>query len=126
MMSQYCLNREELSRFMEIVFGTANFQTEEEKIRLLVEEWESWNLELVCLATLLTQLLDNQQKQLVAIDVYNILKKIYTLSEERGLFSVEQIDERFIEYMLQDVRRDNLSIEDDLVEIRGNLGERKY
>ncbi|WP_414548522.1 hypothetical protein [Anabaena sp. CCY 0017] len=111
---------------MEIVFGTANFQTEEEKIRLLVEEWESWNLELVCLATLLTQLLDNQQKQLVAIDVYNILKKIYTLSEERGLFSVEQIDERFIEYMLQDVRRDNLSIEDDLVEIRGNLGERKY
>ncbi|WP_323312919.1 hypothetical protein [Anabaena cylindrica] len=110
---------------MEIVFGTANLQTEEEKIIRLVEEWESWNLELVSLATLLSQFLDNQQNQ-NNVDVYNILEKIYTLSDERGLFSVEEIDERFIEYMLQDFRRDNLSIEDDLVEIRRNLGERKY
>lgn len=126
MMRQYCFNREELSRFMEIVFGTANLQTEEPLIKLLIEEWETWNLELVCMATLLTQLLDNRQKQSDDIDVYDILKRIYSLSEERGLFSVEEIDERFIEYMLRDVRRTNLNIEDDLAEIRRNLGERQY
>jgi hypothetical protein len=124
-MRQYCLSREELARFLEIVvFGTANFQTEEEQIRLLIEEWESWNLELVCLATLLSQSLDKQQNQ--DVDVYNILKRIYTLSDEKGLFFVEEIDERFIEYMLQDIRNDNLSIEDNLVEIWRNLSERKY
>jgi len=126
MMKQYCLNREELSRFVEIVFGKANLQTEENLIKLLIEEWENWNLELVCMATLLTQFLDNQQNQSDDIDVYYILKKIYSLSEERGLFSVEEIDERFIEHMLQNVRRNNLSIEDDLTEIRRNLGERQY
>jgi len=124
-MRQYCLSREELARFLEIVvFGTANFQTEEEQIRLLIEEWESWNLELVCLATLLSQSHDKQQNQ--DVDVYNILKRIYTLSDEKGLFFVEEIDERFIEYMLQDIRNDNLSIEDNLVEIWRNLSERKY
>jgi len=125
-MRQYCLNKEELSRFIKIVFGTANLHTEAEQIKLLIEEWESWNLELVCMATLLSQLLDSQQNKSVDINVYNILTGIYSLSEERGLFSVEQIDERFIEYMLQDIRRVNLNIEDDLVEIRRNLGERKY
>ena len=91
MMRQYCLSREELARFLEIVvFGTANFQTEEEQIRLLIEEWESWNLELVCLATLLSQSLDKQQNQ--DVDVYNILKRIYTLSDEKGLFFVEEIE----------------------------------
>lgn len=125
-MRQYCLNKEELSRFFEIQFGTANLQTEENQMRLLVEEWENWGLEFVCLATLLSQLLDNKQKKSVDIDVYTILKNIYTLSEEKGLFSVEEIDERFIEYMLKYVRKNDLSIEEHLVEIRRSLGEQKY
>jgi hypothetical protein len=122
-MDQHCFNREELSNFLEIVFGL-DIASENIHIPLLMEEWESWNLEFTCLATLLSQVLENKQKQ--SVDVHKILQEIYTLSEHRGLFSVEEIDTKFIEYMFRYVRREDLSIEDHLIEIRRDLGEYRY
>ncbi len=124
-MDQHCLNREELSTFLEIILGTNNFQTEDEQMRFLVEEWESWNLELLCLATILSQFLNNKQKY-SDINVHNILEIIYNLPNEKGLFSIEQIDENFITYMLKEVRNDDDNIEDNLIEIRRKMSEYKY
>lgn len=122
-MDQHCLNREELSNFFEVEFGLADL-SEDAHIGSLIEEWENWNLEFVCLATLLSQVLENKQKQ--SMNVHAILKEVYTLSERKGLFSVEPIDEKFIEYMFRYVRIEGLEIEDHLIEIRRDLGEYRY
>jgi len=125
-MEQYCLNREELTKFLE--FLLLEFRLEDlpkdAHIRSLIEEWQNWHLELVCLATLLSQVLENKQKQ--SINVHAILQQVYTLSEHQGLFMVEPIDENFIEYMLRYVREEDLEIEDDLIRIRRDFGEYKY
>jgi hypothetical protein len=121
-MDQYCFKREELSKFLEVEFGLP--ESSDVQIEILLNEWEDWRLELVCLSTLLSQVLENKQKQ--SVDVYNILQDVFTLSERRGLFYVEEIDDIFIEYMLKSIRRDDVSIEDELVEIWRDLSEFKY
>ncbi len=122
-MDQHCLNREELSKFLEIEFGLANL-SEDAHIGSLIEEWENWHLEFVCLATLLSQVLENKQKQ--SVNVHVLLQEVYTLSERKGLFTFEQIDEKFIEYMFKYVRIKGLEIEDHLIEIRRDFGEYRY
>jgi len=124
LIEQYCLNREELTKFLELVeFGLEDLP-QDAHIRSLIEKWQNWHLEFVCLATLLSQVLENKQKQ--SINVHAILQQVYTLSERQGLFIVEPIDENFIEYMLRYVREEDLEIEDDLIRIRGEFGEYKY
>lgn len=123
-MDHYCLNREELSKFLLVEFGSASLQLEDTNIRLLIEQWENWQLEFVCLATLLSQVLESKQKQ--AQDVYIILQEIYTLSERKGLFLVEELGADFIEYMFRYLRNEELNIEDHLVEIRRDMGDYRY
>lgn len=123
-MKQHCLSREELSRLFEIDFDSSNLQVDEASFKLLVEDWENWELEFICLATILSQFLESKQKQ--SEDAMIFLEKIYSLSESKGLFSVEEIDEKFIDYMFRYTRNNNLDIEDNLIEIRGYLGEHKY
>jgi hypothetical protein len=121
-MDQHCFKREELSKFLEAEFGLP--ESCDVQIEILLREWEEWRLELVCLSTLLSQVLEKKQKQ--SVDVYNILQEIFTLSERRGLFYVEEINDVFIEYMLKSTRREDMSIEDELVELRRDLSEFKY
>lgn len=123
-MENYCLNREELSNFFLIEFGLRSSSLDDTNIRLLIEQWESWQLEFVCLATLLSQILESKQKQ--AEDVYKILQEIYSLSERKGLFLIEEIDANFIEYMFRYIRKEELNIEDHLVEIRRDMGDFRY
>ena len=123
-MDHYCLNREELSKFILVEFGSASLQLEDTNIRLLIEQWENWELEFVGLATLLSQVLESKQKQ--AQDVYTILQEIYTLSERKGLFLVEEIGADFIEYMFRYRRNEELNIEDHLIEIRRDMSDYRY
>ncbi|OKH55545.1 hypothetical protein NIES2101_03955 [Calothrix sp. HK-06] len=123
-MKKHCLTREQLSRLFEINFDSTNLQSDEADFKVLVEDWENWELEFICLSTLLSQFLESKQKQ--SEDATIILNKIYALSESRGLFTVEEMDNKFIEYMFKYVRKYDLDIEDNLVEIRGYLGEHKY
>ncbi|NES20344.1 MAG: hypothetical protein F6K41_15775 [Symploca sp. SIO3E6] len=123
-MDQHCLNREDLSKFIEVEFGLADL-SEDAHIGSLIEAWENWYLEFVCLATLLSQVLENKQKQ--SINVYAILQGVYSFSERKGLFSIEPLDEKFIEYMLSRyVRKEELEIEEHLIEIRRDFGEYRY
>ncbi|HBB31000.1 MAG TPA: hypothetical protein DDZ80_10350 [Cyanobacteria bacterium UBA8803] len=123
-MDNYCLNRMELSKFLSVEFGSASLELEDTNIQLLIEQWENWQLEFVCLATLLSQILESKQKQ--EEDVYIILQEIYTLSDRKGLFLVEEIGAEFIEYMFRYIRNEELNIEDHLVEIRRDMGDYRY
>lgn len=127
-MNQHCFNREELTKFLELEFTlpetllSANIDT-------LIDHWEQWHLEFSCFATLLSQVLENKQKY--GINVHEVLNNLFLLSEGksseiRGLFSIEQIDETFIDSMFDSVRDTNFGIEDNLIEIKRVLYERRY
>ena len=122
-MNQYCFNRQELTAFLEEEFSLPSISAVSH-IGIIIERWENWEIHLNCTATLLSQILENKQKQ--NIDVHKILNDIYMLSESRGLFDIEQIDERFLDFMFENIRDSNLEIEDDLIKIRQDLNERKY
>ena len=122
-MNQYCFNRQELTAFLEKEFNLSSI-SEFSKINTVIEQWENWEIHLNCIATLLSQILEAKQKQ--NIDVHKITDDIYSLSESRGLFDVEQIDKRFLDFMFDNVRDLSLEIEDNLIKIRQELNERRY
>lgn len=124
-MQQHCLNNTELSRFIDITIENGKLYEEDHILALLLDSWRSWDLEIVCLATLLSYILERRQKQ--SLDALSLLKRIYNLPEETGLgFVLEQIDDRFVDYMLRSTRRKELSIDDDLIDIRHQFGEYNY
>ncbi len=122
-MNHFCINRQELIVFLEKEFSLPNTLTVSH-IEQVIEQWESWEIHLTCTATLLSQILESKQKR--DLDVHKILNGIYVLSEYRGLFDVEQIDERFLDFMFEHIRDSTLEIEDNLIKIKQNLDERGY
>ena len=114
-MKQYCLNKDELSRFIDIEIDGRQLYEDEYELRIILDKWQSWDIELVCFATLFSHLLERRQKRFM--DALLLLKRIYHLSEERGLgLSIEQIDEQFVDYMLKHVRRREITIEENLAQ----------
>jgi hypothetical protein len=122
-MNQYCLDRQELSAFLEKEFKLPIISASPH-IDTVIEQWENWEICLHCTATLLSQVLENKQKY--GIDVYKILEGIYKFSDSRGLFTIEQIDEKFLDFMFDNIRNPGLEIEDNLIQIKQELNERKY
>lgn len=122
-MNHFCINRQELIVFLEKLFSLPNTLSVSH-IEQLIEQWERWEIHLTCTATLLSQILEGKQKR--GLDVHKILNDIYVLSENRGLFDVEQINERYLDFMFENVRDPSVEIEEDLILIKYNLEERGY
>jgi len=124
-MRQYCLNKDELSRFIDVEIEGGQLYEEDLVLGSLLYSWRNWDIELVCFATLLSHLLERKQKQ--SKDAITLLKSMYNIPEEKGLGLIfEQVDERFVGYMLKFIRRKELSIEEDLIDIRHQFGEYNY
>lgn len=122
-MNQYCFNKLELSAFLEREFNLTE-NSEVPHIDAIIEQWTNWETQLTCLATLLSQVLETKQKQ--DIDVHNILENLYQFSEIKGLFDIEQVNIRFLDFMFEHIREVDLEIEDNLIKIKQELNERKY
>jgi hypothetical protein len=123
-MRAYCLNKEELNRLIEVELEGRVLGDSEISFRYLLDDWQSWDIEFVCLATSLSQILERILKQ--ELDAKSTLEWIYSLSERTGLFTVEGFDEDFVAHMLLYVRQTDLSIEENLVEIRNEQSEYIY
>src|SRR5690242_4289519 len=122
-MEKYCLTKSELSRFFETQFSFPE-ELDSSDITALYSQWECWYLELICLATTVAEVLEHRQK--TGLDVHGALLDIYRLSDRIGLFTVESFDHAFIDYMFRCTRNSNISIEENLREIRADLNEYKF
>ncbi len=123
-MRAYCLDKQELNRLIEIEPIGRVLDDDETPFRHLLDDWQSWDIEFICLATSLSQILERRLRQ--GLDVESILEWVYSLSERTGLFTVEGFDEDFVAYMLRYVRQTDLSIEENLIEIRNLQNEHIY
>ena len=124
-MTPYCLCKEELRRFIEIEMEGQKPREDEAEFEFVLSGWQTWDIELICLATALSQLLEHKIKS--KEDVFSLLTEINNLLADTGRWlNVEGFDEEFVSYMLSFVRDPSLSIEDNLVMIRSQLSEYRY
>ncbi len=124
-MRVYCLNQEELSRFIEVELKGGAIYDDETEFQYLLDNWRYWDTEFICLATTFSQILE--QKLKAGQDARSILRETYALSENTGRWlTIEGFDEDFVGYFLRHSRQAELTIEDDLNYLRSQLGEYKY
>lgn len=119
------MRKEELNRLIEIELEGRVLYDDATAFRYLLDGWRSWDIEFICLATCLSQILEQTLKQ--GLDAQSVLEGVYSLPEKTGLgFTIEEFGEDFAVYMLHYVRQADLSIEENLVEIRNLLSEYVY
>lgn len=124
-MRKHCLRDDELTKLVEIELGGVRILDDEVVLKKLFEDWYSWDVEFVCLVTILSYVLERKQKK--SINALPVLRHLYNLPDLSGLGLVfEQMDENFIAYLLQFTRSSNLSIDDELIEIRNHFGNYDY
>lgn len=124
-MKQYCLDKEELHRFIEIELENGPVYDDERDLKILLDGCYNWDIELICFTLFLSQVLEHRLKS--SADQHSTLSGLYELPTEKNIaLLLEEIDQDFVRYMLEDVRDHNLSIDENLMEIRLRLGEHLY
>jgi hypothetical protein len=123
-MKPYCLDKDELHRFIEVEIEGGEVYEDEIEFRYLLDNWRSWDTELICLATSLSQILEQKLKS--DADALTILKSTYSLEESGPWLTIEGFDEGFVTYFLSYSRNSESTIENDLNYLRSRLGEHKY
>jgi len=127
-MRGHCLQKEELDRLIKVELEGKTLHQDDEKqvaFQYLLDSWKSWDIEFICLATILSQILERKIRQ--GVNAQSTLEQVYSLSERTGLgLVIEECGDDFVTYMLRFARRDNLSMEENLVEIRNQLSEYVY
>lgn len=124
-MRPYCLTKEELSLFMEIEFEGREYLDDVIEFHYLLENWRTWDTEFICLATVFSQILEQQLKS--GKDALSTLKRAYALLENTGRgLTIEGFDEKFVAYFLRHYRTEDISIDEDLNYLRSQLSEHKY
>ncbi len=125
-MRGYCLRKEELDCLIQVELEGKTLHQDDEKqvvFQYLLDSWKNWDIEFICLVTILSQILERRLKQ--GVNAQSILEKVYSLPERTGLV-IEECGDDFVTYMLKFARQDNLSMEENLVEIRNQLSEHVY
>ena len=125
-MKPYCLNKEELSYFIETELRNSIPKDPDDDIDALLESWHIWDTELICLATVFSQYLEKKLK--TNDNVSKMLKEIFALPENKsGLYlNVEGFGEEFVRFFLDNPRNLQLTIEEDLGYLREKLGNYDY
>ncbi|MGV2436933.1 MAG UNVERIFIED_CONTAM: hypothetical protein LVT10_20265 [Anaerolineae bacterium] len=118
-----CLDKNNLARIVDIVLYGKSFYEDEAELEFLLDRWKDWDIELIFLSTSLLQILEARQKK--SEDAMMFLEKFNELYDS-GLLNIEYFSESFIKYMFGFPRQSDLSIEENLLEIRRNFAEYKY
>lgn len=117
----YCLNREELRQLIEFKFSSKEISTDELQIR--IGNAESWQDELGALTYLFSLVLE--RKVHAGEECAGLIGLLYQLVEDMYLY-IQECDSTFIDYMLRNVRRASLTLEEELVELQNGMSEYKY
>ena len=82
-MRPYCLTKEELNRFIEVELTGGEVFDDELEFQYLLENWRAWETEFICLATVFSQILEQQLKS--GKDALSTLKKTIALLEKQDV-----------------------------------------
>ncbi len=124
-MNPYCLNEEELKQFVEVELRGREIYDDEEEFNHLLEGWRAWDIEFICLATIFSRFLEQQQK--LGKSAEFIPHETFAMAEKTGLWlTLEGFGEEFVVYFFRHSRDENLTIDEDLNYLRRRLGEHEY
>ncbi len=112
----YCLNTSELSQLIDFKAGGSDI--EDEELRLRVDYAENWVEQLGALTYLFCHILERRANS--GVDCQNLIILLYQLAEQMSI-RIQECDSYFIEYMLSNLRHENLSLEEELVGLQNNL-----
>lgn len=117
----YCLDKEELRQLIEYkIDGVA---IEDELLKIIVGNAESWIDDLCCLNYLFSHLLDKMVRD--GKEGHGLIKTLYEF-EEIMFLKIEEMGHNYIRYMLKNLRNPGLSLEDELVMLQNKIGGYRY
>lgn len=122
-MRSLCFNNEQLNRFIEIECAAGEFFDDEIEFRNTLVDWRAWETEIVFLATTLSQVLERKIK--LGQDAHSLLDNVSALLNSACL-SIEGFDENFVTFMFHHRRRDEMTMEEELIRIRNLIGDHAY
>jgi hypothetical protein len=115
------MNTEETRSFVD--FKIANKGIDIPKLETWIENAECWRVELGCVNYLLGQVLERKVNN--GEDCFAIIELVYKL-EDQLYFQIHECDQKFVDYMLWNVRQLGESLEDELVALHNKMSEHNY
>lgn len=117
----YCMNKDELRNL--ITYKLDNVEIDNEEFAIRLENAADWQEELYAVVYLFTHILEKKKQD--GEDYIRAIEKLYELETEMFL-RIQQCDVEFVDYMLRDLRQRQLTLEEEVIRIQGNLASRQY
>jgi len=118
----YCLNREELTQFIDFAYSGKAVQLEH--LSLWIGNSQNWQDELGCINYLLAHILCRRVKEGFnnCSDIIQLLNNL----EDQLYIQLHECDHSFVNYMTKFIRGTDLSLEEELVKLHNDMCEYKY
>lgn len=128
MIQKHCVTIDEIHLLINLQINNTNVVDNTDlPFRLVYKAWVSWETEIVCNLLFLSLVLERLQKQAGQEDVQRVLTSVCSLEEKTGyLFHLEGMDADFIDYMFRYARRNDVRIEEEIIEMQNNLNQFIY
>jgi hypothetical protein len=99
---------------------------EDEDFLAFVELSQSWDCELICMNYFFAQILE-KRKKLGTPGLQDLIEKLYKIQEEFLVyFSVQELDDAFIDFLVRSASATGVSLEDKLIDVQTSLSEYRY
>lgn len=123
-MKNYCLTLDEINEILQ--WKSRGKSLINHDLSLIIDEAKVWDTRILHLNILFARLLDRNDVSVID-EKYNNIEIIYKLSnQDEFYFEIEELSEKFIEYMLRHPRNKDNILEDALVELLHNFISRDY
>ncbi len=124
MREHYCLSKDELEKFIDYKLETHQVGDIEDYLKTIIEQSENWQTEISILSYFFSQIIESKMKT-KDNDVKKLINNLYELKEILR-FLIQEFDYNFIEMMLRSERQENLSLEDNLIDLQNAIGNHEY
>lgn len=117
----HCLTTQELRQLID--YTAKHSAIDDSQLLAQIEQAINWQLELSALAYLFSHILCGNIAD--GWDCPSLIRVFYRLEEQMYLH-IQECDFKFVDYMLRNLRRQSLSLEEELVDFQNRLGEHRY
>lgn len=117
----YCLNKSELGKLLDYKLG--NIIIEENELKNIVDNSHDWRIEISSFNYLFTQILERKVRN---HENGNLLIKKYYEFPNEFLFSIQEFDNAFIDFMMNNYHDNSIPLEEELVNLQNNLSSYNY